>query len=628
MARTFLAWVESLNVLFDWHVHAVLDEQFELIRLSQRENAAATGEITFPNPGVGLLSSSRRRFVLISESETGDPADAVLVARARILGMPTDFNASTITTQIICAPDDLDEQLASYAETIFALPYCDPLYGDERRDPTAAIAARGCSWHIDPRTHFITITDVLGGGPLVDVGFDHAGDFAIRVTEPPLRAVTQTLEVDWEQSASGITDIKSRIANIERMQNPALEVEPTTGNGWTIGENFWRDVSSRLTDVKRGYQRDRRYSCFVFKENRRYGPYSNGVGGQFYVWRHYWEKLEDYHAIEDRMDNTLLTTTSCERFYVSYQYRQARREVVTLRLEMPVQDVMGAVAEEDTGVYTLADPTIDSETPAWYPGRPGVVGDFVQHDGKRWRYASTHDLDYFYYYAYVDGRLHGITTPGFEAAGSITAMPDRRSPYFVGSGRGDQSVERALLAMRARLRYRLRCLEAVVRPGDWSVVRDITMEHSLRADHPRFGSVTGKVIGWDRAWVGGETPYRSGTVTIGACLGTGATGVGDVEDIEYSVSAEAVAVPVNAYALGSAAYAVTGVDVANDADAQVALATAEIAAGRDPTNALASAIPTVSVELRSLASIDTIERRISVTALLLDSPMGYDAGAD
>jgi len=136
------------------------------------------------------------------------------------------------------------------------------------------------------------------------------------------------------------------------------------------------------------------------------------------------------------------------------------------------------------------------------------------------------------------------------------------------------------------------------------------------------------VIAWERSWQGGDQGGRYGTITLGVCLGTGVTGEGIVEDVDYTVDAETTAVPVNAFALELPAYAVMGVDVANDADAQVALALAELADGKDPTNALAAAIPKINIQLRPLTSVATIERKIEVTAELLDSPMGYDAGAD
>lgn len=114
----------------------------------------------------------------------------------------------------------------------------------------------------------------------------------------------------------------------------------------------------------------------------------------------------------------------------------------------------------------------------------------------------------------------------------------------------------------------------VSRPGSWEVVRDITLENSLHAEHARLGPITGKVIGWDRIWTGAG---RTGTITLGACLGTGATGVGDVADADIVVDPDTTAVPVNAYALSVPSYSVVDVAVSYDADAQLALAADEIA---------------------------------------------------
>lgn len=629
----YIAWVDDLYVPFNPAIHAVFGEQYARVITRQRENEACTGEIQFPNPGVGLLSASRRRFVLISESETDDPLDAVLLGRFRILGMPTDFRADLITTQIIAAPDDLDEQLADAAEAYFALPYADPLFGDERRDPTAAIAARGCSWHIDPRTHAITITDVLGGGPLVDIGHDHAGDFSIRVTEPPLRKVKQRVIVEYEQSASGWIDIADKIGETHTMTTGSnrfddiqflpTDVQINTGAGWEIGQTAYRITDQDAVAIRLGNQQVRDFHQFTYSHS----VYSHEISGGWKVWKHYYNNAGSVQELYDKLEETKVWSYDFEQFVVSYRYQQPRREGIELELNLAVQDVMGAVAEEDLGEMQIDDPTADIETPAWYPGRPGVPGEAVLFDGKRWTYTSAHSQTYLYFFSYVDGVFMGVSTPGFAPAPSIAPLPDRKSPNFVGTARGDLSVEHALLLMRSRLRYRLRCLEATVRPGNWAVMRDVSMAQSIRADHPRFGTVTGKVVSWAREWIGGDRPYRSGTITIGACLGTGAAGVGDIEDIDYAIDADPVVEPIDADSLGNPNYAVLDVNVTNDLAQQTAVIESELAAGRDPSTAINQAQTEISVVMRPLATVSSIDRSIRVSATLLDSPMGYDAGA-
>jgi hypothetical protein len=166
--------------------------------------------------------------------------------------------------------------------------------------------------------------------------------------------------------------------------------------------------------------------------------------------------------------------------------------------------------------------------------------------------------------------------------------------------------------------------------ADYPILMSLELQRKLKfhVNHPRFGPVTGKIVGWERTWSGGQGGGRFSTITLGACLGTGATGDGDVEDVDYEVDAEDVAVPVDATALGIPGYALPDVQIFNDADDQIALIENEVGAGRDPTNTLANNPGKIILNMRSLSSVPTIEREIHVTGTLLDSHMGYDAGAD
>ncbi|WP_417582931.1 hypothetical protein [Pelagibacterium sp.] len=638
MAKIFFAWVDTLDVVFNPSVHGRVDESFRLIQTHQEENHAARGRITFPNPGVGLLSASRRRFALISESESGDPEDAVLTFRARTLGMPTDLQAVMITTELIAAPEDLDARLKAKAAEMYGLPFTDPLFGDDLEDTSAALSARGASWFIDPRTHEITITDVLESDTVVDIGTDHAmSDYAIAAGDPPVRAARMKVAVEYEQRAIGYVDIKNRIGATSTMSTaggdgefvpPPIDVQ--AGVGWEMGQNAYRVTDSSHLALDFGWRKSRTYRGFQYSHSvyayhqQNNDPFGTGRSAGHY-WRHYFDDLGTAQQIWKGVDETRVWTYDWEQLLMTYDYRQMRREEVEIRMSVPTQDVLGAVAELDLGEITLRDPTDDPDTPAWYPGRPGEAGDHVLYDGRRWQYKNAHALDYFYFNSVLDGKLVAISTPGFEPADSIAPLPDARSPTYLDTPRGVQSIEHALLLIRARLRYRLRCLKVQVRPNNWEIVRDIRLDQDLACDHPRFGPVRGKVIRWERSWDG--SGGRRGTVTVGACLGTGATGAGQIEDVQYATSSDAIAVPVNAFSLGNPAYAVTDVDKAMEAEDQADLANTELAAGRDPSSALTANKTAVTVSMRPLASIGLITRGLRIDASLQESPMGYDAGA-
>lgn len=222
----------------------------------------------------------------------------------------------------------------------------------------------------------------------------------------------------------------------------------------------------------------------------------------------------------------------------------------------------------------------------------------------------------------LNGHLVSVTTPGFAPASAINAL-DRKYPNLVGRARGTAAIEHALMLMRASLRWALRGLAVTVRPGDWATVRGLTLDDELACYHPRFGNIQGKVVKWTRIWAG---TGRYVTVELGVPLGTGGTGEGDVEDVDYVVNAPAVVEPVIASGLSSRLYSVMGVDVANNVGAQSAIAAQAITDGIDPTNVIANNPTAITVRLRDLTTVRLIERTIDVKASLLDSPKGFDTG--
>jgi hypothetical protein len=650
MAKIYFAWVEDLYVAFDPAVHAIVaepgvDEQMHTIRLSQKENAAAIAEITFPNPGVGLLSASRRRFVLISESETEDPADAILQARGRITALPTELQSLMITVEAICGPEDLEDRQRAKAAELYEPPWTDRLFGDKPDDILAALNARGVTWYIDPVTHDVSVTDILKGVRVVDIGVDHAlADFVIKPGEAPVRKAKMQVVMEWEQSAAVTVDISDSIPHIDTLtavdaslgnldaSNPLApaftpdagifpDVTINTGAGWEMGANGYRRISQAPVMIDRGNERTRMHEGYSYT-----GAAWNRTVFEDGTWQHYYRynyaRLADATERLVRLDGCQCDRFKFDHFRVSCNYRQQRRETIELTMELPVQDVLGAVAELDMGTLVLDDPTDDLDTPVWYPGMEVTAGEHVQFDGQRWLVTETHSREYFYFRSVINGVLVSVTTPGFAPAAEIAAL-DRASPKFVGLPRGDAAVEHALMLMEAALRWRLRGLGVTVRPGDWATVRDLTLEDELRCHHPRFGDIQGKVIGWTRIWAGSG---RYATVDLGVPLGTGATGVRDVGDVDYTVTAQAVAEPVVASALGNRMYAVTGVDIANDAEAQAVLAGQAVNDGLDPAGVIANNPTTVAVTLRDLTTVRVIDRKIAVEATVLDSPKGFDTG--
>jgi len=647
----YFAWTDDPDVPFKPSEHARYDLPILSLEISQTEGEYATMTIVTRNEGVGLLRTGTPKWCLLSESRTGDPADAELLFRGRVSGIPTDLAGITYALEFTAQPDRAAEKMAAYAETLKVAPWWDPLYG-ESDDPADVLAARSALYDIDPRTHRIRLTDFLTGELTLDLGnkYDHESFEIGPGEEPPLTSVSLKVAGEWEQQATGDVNLKDRVTplgEIRTVTPDAMEsLLPTAGSGigdssgWTCSESLIERVGDYGKTLATFHTGEKWYWMIEWQDE------ATGTGGI----------LRDGYC--DRLGTLWTSTWEIKAFRASYDYRQPRREEVTITLGADLQPVLGEESRSETlPDLTLEGLTEDRVTPLWTPKKAYKRGDRVQHNGRFWECILQHTSDTFFSVTPTDGReviIWGNNSIGIvEQWKSVTSehLPlSKRGDHFFDTARGAKAIDHAILRARAFLRARMRYVMCKV-TGRWRDLRDVTCRHSVRITHPRLPGkeLTGKVVSYTKAWAEGS---QSPTVTIelGVSVGTekitrkprrmysdalapgyvqGKDGKTEheVEGITWAISGETPKRPVIVNRLSLPSYACIGADWDNLYNEQLQHA-AEMSMPRVNVAAKMGRYQTkLKLRMRSLAAQDTLVCRYTVECEDLTGPRGINLGA-
>lgn len=573
--------------------------------LSQNEGEAAILSVEAPTPGVNGLAGMAGYY---------DLEGAGVGFRGYLHAAPGNVSGARITAEFIAQPEDLDEALKAYANTLRDLPYYDPLFfGGERnwggvdddgveieddRDPAEVLEARSAVFHIDPETHEISLSDYLEGeAGNIDVGtrFD-AASLSTAIVDSPVIEATADLVCEWTQSASGTVNIASRLnfGLSGSLTDPSSVTDRGSigaDSGWSVERavfrSWWEPTLSR-------FYTGRYDDVTQSKINPVTGEPEDETVRQWEI-----APLKRYWLDVDRMD-------------ASYSYSQARREVVSFTMRCDAQPVLGERRKEKMGRFTLSSVTEDMATPKWRPDTYYEKGSLVQYAGRT--YEAQHDIPpaerfdpfgevFFTTWGspyrvvrpgtWYNGRPNiwevvrvGGMMPQWKRVPSQAALPDPRSPTFFGTPRGRMAAMHLALRLRAFLRKRMRAYNVTFR-GTWEDLAGVTLKHTVTLSHPSLpgGTATGKVIAYRKVWKG-EDPQRTRyvEVTIGCAAGNGSAAPEDVawpsyseafedgyaeddsaervekvDDLTVTLTGPSPYVPVDPYLLGNPSYAVVNV---------------------------------------------------------------------
>lgn len=561
--------------------------------------------VVVENPGASGWMPTALRYADLWEQRVEDP-EPVLIARGRLVPLPTDMAGSTIELAFRCLPPDSEDILTTAADALrigedfdydpdadpadrLDAEYYDPLFfgADASDDPETALVARPEIWRWDRATLQLGRTHLLEGDVLHDIGYKAVGaPPSLSVTNPPKPLSKIRIIADWTQTAKG----RQTVSEPDAVST--FTFDDFTGSfpqpGASIGSNTgWTLAEAQIESVVDNIPNKLTIS----------GPqFGAASGGQA----------------------VLQSKTIHFRLTAAYDYSQQRQEILDLVMPSGLQDLPDEDDQSELieSPIALAALNIDGSTPEWEYEDPEtleviqyVVGDEVLAAGRAWTCATDHEAtEDFRVRDYDGGPILWIRRE------KRAPMRDSRNSRFLDLPRGVRAVRHAVLRLDRAVMERRQCAE-ITFEVPWMIGRGITTADSCRIAHHKLPGVevTGKVTAVDLNIERGGR--RTAKITIVSIPGSGSlvpTPGPDQQrtgDIVYSTSYRGVREPVNAFALASQPPRIYAVE--NAAGEQL---NAAVSSG-DPVATIGSMPTRLRIAFSPLREEDLLTRRMSVTCL-------------
>lgn len=212
----YFAWINEGEV-FNPAVHNRNDEDVFSFEWEHSEGDFAGLKVQIKNPRIGLLNPGRPlwAFLAFNDGSQGSPIP-VCFFKGRLIGIPSNVFDTLVTLDFIARPSNFSAQKVALANTMKVLPYYDPIFvkPDSWGDPDVVLEAYSRLWYIDPVTHLVSTSDILvpEDGTVEVQEEDHFyDDMQLTLNQTPLRAVTMTATIPWQQSGAGGVDITGKL---------------------------------------------------------------------------------------------------------------------------------------------------------------------------------------------------------------------------------------------------------------------------------------------------------------------------------------------------------------------------------------------------------------------------------
>ncbi|MBX5111954.1 hypothetical protein HJB51_28915 [Rhizobium lentis] len=563
-----------------------------------------TFRVTVKNPGIGGWMPTALRYADLWEQRTTDPAP-VLIARGRLVPLPTDMAGSKIELAFRCLPPNSDDVLTAAADALrigeecaydpeadpadrLDAEYYDPLcFGQGASDdPENVLVARPEVWRWDRATLALSRTHLVDSDLTHDLGYSGVANVPVlSVNHPPKPNSKLRIVASWTQAAKGKQSVSEPDSVSTYTWDDFLSSFPQPGTaigaatGWTLAE---AEIESVLDDTP----------TWINISGSKFGSAS---GGQV--------------RLQPKTINFRLTA--------AYDYSQQREEVLDIVMpsglqELPDEDDQSEIME----IVTLGPLNIDSSTKEWLYEDPDTlevmhyeVGDEVLAAGKAWTCATEHDATAdFRVRDYDDGPVLWIQRE------KRAPMRDSRNSRFLDINRGIRAVRHGILRLHRAVLERSQCAEATFEVP-WLIGRGITTEHSCRIAHHRLpgGELVGKVVGIELLIE--EGGRRACRVTLASVPGTGSVvptpgpGQQQTGEIVYSTSYRGAREPVNAFALSAQSPRIYEFENVWSAQHAAALGSS------DPVGTIGSMPTRLRIAFTPLREEDLLTRRMSVSCL-------------
>jgi hypothetical protein len=660
----YVAFVPSLDTPFNRLLHCDpnLGYTFDY-EVDEGGWAAITLEKKQTGWAINLEGSDR--CIIVSESVTGDPADAVVIARARIETPVGDIFAPTQTLSLVCAPEDIsavanaddgteDGAIMVFARTLVSKPETCLLLDDtDKDDPATYLLGRSAVYYIDPVTHEVSLSDMITGDRIINMSAAHFHDdqgypeVELVEGQGPVGRARVTLRAGWTQQAKGRCDIAARLGDV-----------------WTYSPDFITDAD---TDMPNGVDLDLG-AGWSLGPSRVYhtsfdGPtfFSGRVFEQDYVDQGTYApdtSPQTYSMIHKEQINLIGHVVRFQHVFLEYEYTQEREELVHVVVDLPVQGVAGAETEIDEGEVSTIDlheePGAEVyDTGDWYQG------DHVVYGGKRYECLEDHVSTSFWQKP-DDFQWHylGPTPEGYSHHPYWKQVPSqavlRNGDYaFADKDAGQEVIGHLVARLRKKLLERARSLHITL-TYPWHLARDITLRDSVMVTVPWVADnstrlVVGKVIRLQKHW-GEDGQWIVVKIAVSLAQGVDGEPVGGLlqgytaddyfaddytealpadafsvaGDTTFIVDADKVKRPIDTGFLPSPTYSVRRVVKENQQPEQHAVAVAAASRRKDCRRAVQEKPTRLKVSMIPLVSENLLSRRIFVAGQVVKATRGID----
>lgn len=511
IGRLFFAWAG--NEPFSAEAHAVCDERVFRIAISEAEGEHARAEVEIRNPGVGLLSPARQQRCWISAEildADGQATAVVPLFSGRVVGVPANFTASTVTVTFVGRPSGWSEAQAAAVAELQVEPQWDPLLVPEadRDDPASVLEGYPGLLQWDRVSGEVSYSPLIADADMdvIDLEGLHLQDsLQVELGDTPINAVRISCSAQWEQAANAVLDLSNTVKGLF----PGGSVSTYTGESFVDswpkagdsigGDSGWTVARSSISPLSLDYSQQAQWS----------EPRSINVG--------------EAPTLDPEIDASPAATVEIKfprswfniELLALAEYRQRRTETAVVTVTAALQPIVEFEQPEEISV-SCEDLTVP------------------------------------------------VDDDGLMPLGSSLC-----DSYFL-TPRGQRTINAMLCRASARLAKAARCVEIEVEVP-YEAALDVTCARAARIVDDRLpgGEATGKIISYELV-ADGDSGQLSAKVKIACAIGSGsapATATGDqVEAGGVVVDAWGDQQPtslVNPLLLGTRAYSVLTASLVN-----------------------------------------------------------------
>jgi hypothetical protein len=515
MSQFFSCWVSETETIWS-DAYKRKDLDIATLQCQQNENECATLNVTVRNEQIGLLAPGRLVWLWLAwENDAGVTTPIFFGRLIPVPNRATNMGQGA-TLSFLARPLDFDIQRIDAALALQVAPYYDPVFVDSAKRLTA-ISAHGYAgdpdtvlegwprlWSIDRVTGKVDSSDILHGEDGTEVfNADEIPEASINVTTSSsvLTDVTVVGTVNWTQTGDGggfTVDMAATAPNGLDLINGWPKGGSTLGGGYAVQSSSTTDPLSLATAQvqQKGWRYENKAKQHqngdVISISWNFGEFPQTAGGNTYLIS---ETVQQASA-PGYGDHLGIGITGADEPNLPFHFTANIMLIAQVPMSATMQ--LGPDAKlsrnETLSIKLAADiqPLVALPASASTPSAASPIT--------------------------VSGSDVGVPIDGIAPISGASAS------NFFPSDRGQQAIDYLVAVGVAHLKSANRAVQI-----SWDTTFERAINLSCRKNatiNARYipgGTATGKIIAYNFSASGANLQLK-GNVTIGCCIGNGATG--------------------------------------------------------------------------------------------------------